>query len=204
MPDIVSPSGIDALKEKLQDIAGSSARVAPQLSDAILDVLTALDYADESLLASSCNSLLSCLVVVARDIIQREVKASEDTREGIKKAWREHVDGVACENFDEIKNVIESIIDERIASMTKIRDKLVKPLEEKEYQVENSQQLEDGIREVRRFRETILKDWPSLNKRVSSINRQAVAEAREASARGNKGMRKDELIWGRTPSDEKS
>src|SRR5688500_18566393 len=114
MPDTINRGELEALKKKLADVADHSPRMLPQLSDAIGGMLTAVSYADEVLLKSSVNSVLSSLTDVARDIIEKEVKAAKDTRDGIKKAWREYVDGVPCEDFDELKNVIESLIDERI------------------------------------------------------------------------------------------
>ena len=42
----------------------------------------------------------------------------------------------------------------------------------------------------------LLKDWPSPNKRPSPINRKLLAETRDAIIRGERGLKKEELIWG--------
>jgi hypothetical protein len=202
MPETVNQC--DALRRKLRELASSSMRVAPELSEAIQGVLTAANYADQALLDSSLNSFLSCLADVARDIIKREISASESTREALKKNWNEYIDGIPRENFDDLKSIITSIIDEQLASMTKLRDKLVKLLEEKECPVENAQRLEEAIRDWQRLNDDVLKDWPSSDTRPSPINRQAVAEAREAIGRGNFGMRKNELVWGRDQAKKTS
>jgi hypothetical protein len=191
MPDTVNRNQAETMKRTLESIANSSSGVPPQVNSAILDVVTAANYADEALLVSSFNSLLSCLADVARYLIQRTITAVEETKTAIRKGWRESVDCLACEDFDDLKNAIESIIDERISTMSQLRDKMVKKLEERDYKVENAQQLEDAIRDLRQFRQDILKEWPSPNKPPSSLNRQAIAEAREAIARGEKGLRKD-------------
>src|SRR5437016_1868811 len=96
MPDIVKRSELDSIKKQLEGIANSSAQVVPQLSDAIQAVLTAADYADKALLESSLNALFSCLADVARDIIERELKAWEGTKKGIKESWQQ-LDGFPCE-----------------------------------------------------------------------------------------------------------
>jgi flagellar biosynthesis/type III secretory pathway protein FliH len=201
--DTVHRGELDALKKELEEKAKSTARVAPQVSEAIQELITAISYDDRALLDSSLNSLFSCLADVARDIIKREVLASEGIREGIRQAWKERFEGRPCENLDEVKNVIASPIDERMASMIRLRDNLVKMIGENGYPVENAQQLEDGIRELRRFRENILRDWPSPSRQPSPINRKAVAEAREAIARGEKGLRKQDLVWGEPPEKTK-
>ena len=67
-------------------------------------------------------------------------------------------------------------------------------LEKTGYRVDNSQQLEEGIRSMLKFRESILKEWPSSGKQPTSINKEAVAEARKAIAAGYKGSSKDQLV----------
>jgi hypothetical protein len=184
------------MKKKLEALVSSSENVVPRLAEVLRDTLVAISYADNVLMASSVNALRSCLADSARDIIQGEVMKSKTAKEVIKKIWQEDVDGAACEDFDEIKNEIESLIDGRIASMTEVRDKIVKTLEEKEYHVENAHQLEDGIRELRQFRENLLKDWPPSGQVPSPLNKEAIAEARKAIANGGNGMKKSELVWG--------
>jgi hypothetical protein len=194
---------LGAMKEHLEGLANSR-RVPPGISQAVRELLTAINYADETLINSSLHALREALRLFVRDIVQRELEVTEITKNHIQEGWRKHVDGAAAENFDELKKLIESFIDERITSMTGARDELVKILEEKEYPVENAQQLENSIRDLRRFRENILKEWPSPGRRPAPLNRQAIAEARAAIARGEKGLRKDELVWGNDPSNPNS
>jgi hypothetical protein len=73
--------------------------------------------------------------------------------------------------------------------------------EDFEQEVKNAQALEDGIRDLRRFREDLLKGWPS-RKPPSALNQAAIADARTAIKRGEKGMSKDELVWGNSRSDK--
>jgi hypothetical protein len=198
MPDTAKRDQLEALKQTLESIAASSRDGTSALSRAILDLVIAADYADKALLESSLNSVLSCVADLARDLIQSMIATTEQTKAAIRQYWREKVDCVANEDFDELKNGIESIIDMRISSMSNARDELVKKFEEKGYKVENAGQLEDSIRNLRQFRQDILKEWPLPSKSPSPLNRQAIAEARAAIARGEKGLRKDELIWGQS------
>jgi hypothetical protein len=199
MADTSKRSKLDVLKEQMEGLAKRVQPVRPGLSQAVRDLLTATSYDDETLISSSLNALFEALTGVVRDIVQSELEASDAAKKGLQEAWREYVDGFPCENFDELRKMLESFIDERIARMTGVRDELVRLLEERDYQIENTQQLEDSIRDLRRFRENILKDWPSPSKRPAPINRQAVAEARAAIERGEKGMSRDDLVWGRDP-----
>jgi hypothetical protein len=194
MTDTTNPSRLDALREQMERLAKNAQPVHPELSQAVRDLLTASNYADDTLINSSLNSVFEALTGVVRDIIEREVKVYVETKKGLQELWREYIDSAPRENFDELRKMIESFIDERIARMTGLRDELVKVLEERDYQVENAQQLEDTIRDLRRFRENILKDWPASGGRPAPINRQAIAEARKAIGRGEKGMRREDLV----------
>jgi hypothetical protein len=60
----------------------------------------------------------------------------------------------------------------------------------------NAQQLEEGILDLEAWKAGIFVDWPAPDKKPSSLNRQAIAEAREALARGERGWRREDLIWG--------
>jgi hypothetical protein len=195
MPDTTNRSKRDAVKQRLEDVAKRiPPEVAPEMSQAIRDFVTAANYPDRTLINSSLNSVFEALSKLVRDIIQAELKISEDIKEHVREVWREHIDGVPLDSFEEIRKAIESLIDERIAKMTGLRDEPVRLLEEREHHVENAQQLEDGIRDLRRFRENIFKDWPRPGKRPVLIDRQAVDEAKAAIARGEKGMRREELV----------
>jgi hypothetical protein len=204
MADTTKRSKLDALKEQVESLARRVQPVRPELSQAVRDLLTASCYDDETLINSSMNALFEALTGVVREIAQREIEVADATKKGLQEAWHEYVDGFPCENFDEFRKVLESFINERIARMTGVRDELVRVLEERAYPIENTQQLEDSIRDLSRFKENILKDWPSSSKRPAPINRQAVAEARAAIARGEKGMRRDDLVWGSDPPKKNS
>ena len=159
-------------------------------SQAIRDFLAATSYRDETLIKASVKSLFEAMTRVVQDIVKRELEVSDATKKGLQEVWREQVDGVPCENLDEVRKTLESFIDEQIAKMANVRDGLVRALEERDYRVENKQQLEHSIRDLRTFRENILKDWPSSSRKPAPLNRQAIAEARAAIARGEKGMRR--------------
>jgi hypothetical protein len=200
--DAAKGSDLDALIDELQRIAGETASKHPRISDAALGLIAACDYEDETLLDSSWASLLAALAEVANRCVARELAASEGTQTGIREAWQKRIDKQAYELsvFEKIKDKIESVIDERIASMLKVR-MFVRSLEEDGQQVGKSQALEDGIRQLRKFREELLRVWPA-RRPASPIDREAVSKAREAIRRGEKGMSKDQLIWGGKRSEK--
>ena len=194
--DATKGSDLDALKrELLQSVADKVAGMSPQVSDAALGLIAAINYGDKTLLDSSFASLLAALPGVANNCITRELAASEGVQAGIRDGWRRYIDKKAYElsDFEEIKDYLESIIDERIASMLKAR-KFVRSLEGLGQQVEKSQALEDGIRQLRKFREGLLRGWPERGP-ASPLDRETVSKTRDAIRRGEKGMSKDQLIW---------
>jgi vacuolar-type H+-ATPase subunit I/STV1 len=202
MQDTVSRNEIDELKRELQNLCKVGKDRAPKVTDAVLALIAAVDYEDEALMDSSAASVMASLAELARDCIAKAIKVSEATKTALREAWKKHIDKKAFEItvIEEIKDEIETIIDERIERLSKLR-KWVKSLEEQEEQVENAPSLEEAIRDLRRFREDILKGWPS-RKPPAPLDRKAIAQAREAIARGEKGMSKDELIWGNKRSDK--
>jgi hypothetical protein len=198
MHDTASRNDVDELKRELQRLCDTLVKThAPQVTDAVLALMTAADYDDEALLNSSFASVLAALADLGRDLIVKEIRTLETVKATLREAWIKYIDKKAFEIafFEEIKDRIETIIDHRIESMSKLR-KWVKILEKHEQQVENAPALEEGIRDLRRFREDLLKGWPS-RKPPSPIDRMAIAKAREAIARGEKGMTKEELVWGK-------
>lgn len=195
MSDTVNRNEIDQLKSSLQHLAETAAAKCPQVSDAALALITAVNYDDQTLVDSAHASLMAALAEVASDCVARELNATEGTKSGLREGWQKFIDKRAFELavFEEIKDTIESIIDERIFRMLKLRT-FVNCLKDAEQKVKNAQALEEGIRELRRFREDLLKGWPS-HKPPSKLNRAAIAEARAAIKHGEKGMSKDELVW---------
>lgn len=196
MPETVNRSEIEELKNELQRFADTAAEKCPKVSDAAFDLITAINYEDEALVHSSYTSLLTSLAELANEWIAKELEISVAVQKGLTEGWKKYVDKKAFEiaMYDEIKDTIESIIDERSACMLKLR-RLVNHLKEQE--VENAQALEDGIRDLRRFREDFLKGWPSC-KSPTPIDQSAITKAREGFAHGQKGLTKNDLIWGNT------
>jgi hypothetical protein len=203
MPDIIGRSKEEALKEKLAAIANSSSRFSPELSQAIQDLLAAISYSDNTLIDASINGLFEALRNVAKDLIEKEVAASEAAKNGLREAWRDFVDGTVCENLDDASKVIESFVDERLEKMMQLRDNIVRVLEKHEYLVENAFRLEEGMRDWQKMKEDILGNWPLTSKALLPANRQMIAEARAAIARGETGLRREDLIWGNSTSKEK-
>jgi hypothetical protein len=99
-----------------------------------------------------------------------------------------------------LKEAAKPLIEERIASMQTVR-KLVRRLKELGQEVDKAPALEEGVRQLRKFREEFLRGWPS---RVppSPVDREAIAKAREAMRGGAKGMTKHQLVWGHKLSEE--
>ena len=200
MPDITNRSKLDALKNALGRLAKSASIARPELLRPIKDLVAALNYEDNVLIQSSSISLLEGLRNFVQDIIRRALEVSELAKSGLRKAWRETVDGVPCDDLEELRRAVEEHIDERLAALTALRDGPVKMLEVRGVPVENAQQLEDGIQDLRELKENIFKDWPPSDKQPSPLNRQAIDEARAAIRRGEKGMRREDMIWGVDPS----
>ena len=178
MPDARATNDIEELKRGLQRLADTVAKVGvrPQIRDAALDLISAIEYADESLTKSCLNSLAAAAAELASNMIAKELNASTGVKKGFKEAWKEYIDGKAyeIEIFDAVRDKIETIIDERIAAMSTVR-KLVESLEKVDHHVENAQAITDGIRDLRAFREEMLKGWPS-RKRPSPIDKAAIAK----------------------------
>jgi hypothetical protein len=197
MVEIQKKNKLNEVKSKFEELlAKYNNKVPSLLTDAIRDILAAIEYKDYVLVDSSVQALCAGLVSVGRDVVTSELSRSEATKASIRQVWQEDIDGQACENFDELKNFIEAFIDQRIAKMTEVQNDIVLNLAKLDYHVENAQQLEDGIRGMRKFRENILKEWPAANKPPAPVNQNAVAEARKAFAGGYKGLSKDQLVWG--------
>jgi hypothetical protein len=201
-PNTGQGNDLDELESELQRLANKAASKCPQVADAALALITAVNYEGETLVDSSFASLQVALAEVANGCVVRELSASAGTQEGLRQGWQRYIDKKAYELtvLDEIKDKIEWIIDERIARLLNLR-KFVQSLEELGQQVEKAKALDEGIRELRKFREDLLGGWPS-RRPPSPIDPDAVAKAREAIRRGDKGMSKRELIWGDKRSEK--
>lgn len=199
--DTVSRNDIDELKDVLQELA-DVANSSQAVSTAALELLTAVNYKDGVLVESAFESLLVALAAIANEYIAKELAASEGTKTGINEAWNQHIDRKAYDIavFDEVKDRIESLIDNRVSNMQGLRQ-LVGKLKKLGKEVEKAQSLEDGIRSLRTFRENLLRKLPS-RKPPSPINKDTVDKARDAIRRGEKGLTKHELVWGRKPDTQ--
>jgi hypothetical protein len=199
--DTGKANDLDELKDTLQQIADKAAGYQ-QIGDAALALIAALDYRDETLVESSFVSMATGLAKLANDCVAKALDVSHNVQARLKEGWQKHIDKRAFEIavFEDIKDNIESIIDEQIARMLSVR-KLARCVEQLGQTVAKSGALEEGIRELRRFREDFFRGWPS-RKRPSPINREAISKAREAIGRGEKGISKDQLIWRDKPSEK--
>ena len=196
MTETTKNTALEQLKAKLE--AAQKKDMGGRIGDAIRDLLAAISYEDDILLESSAEALFVSLADVAADLIRADLKRAGFVKQVIRSAFEE-IDGVACEDFDELKNTIESIIDVQIGSMMN-GQKLVEVLKSQECVVENADQLEEGIRSLRLFRENLIKGWPSTDRQPSPLNTEAIAKARTAIANGCKGLRKGEMVYGREAS----
>src|SRR5260370_39160737 len=110
--------------EEMERLARS---VRPDLAQAVRDLLAALRYQDEILVKSTESAVYEVFFPsVARDIAQHEIKVSLTMKKGLQQAWSDIVDGAVLEkeNLDEVRRKCLSFIDERIASMTGVRDQI--------------------------------------------------------------------------------
>jgi len=203
MLDISNRGKMESLKRRLEGIVKSTSQLTnPTLSLAFRAMLAAISYADKTLMESSFNSLLEALSSTAQEIVQHEIRETDETMNALREFWRENVDGCPCENFDELGDAIGSLIDQRLSRMTRAREELVTPLAETNYGAANAAQLDDSIRSLQQFKQAIFKDWPFTKRPLPPVNRQSIAEARAAIARGAGGLRRSDLIWGKDPSTE--
>ncbi len=186
----------DAWKKEMEQWAK---RVPPELSRAIRNLMTAISYADEILTESSVASFWEFMALSARDIVQKYLEAARGTKEGLREGWQEYIDGTPRESFQELRKIIESFIDDRIAEMTNLQDGLVRLVEEEGYPIENKKQLEDGLRDLFAFKESMFTDWP--NEQPGPINKQAIGEARASISQKEKWLRKEDMVY---PSKGKS
>ena len=126
-PGTAAANEMEAVLNQLRSVADAIAAKCPQVSDAALALITGTRYDDRTLVASSHVSLLSALADLANDLIARELEASSGLQAGLKEMWQKYIDNKAIElaAFENLKDAIESLIEERITSMQKGR-KLVR------------------------------------------------------------------------------
>src|SRR5262249_5646090 len=149
---------LGAFVEQLEGVAPSG--IPPMASQAIRDFICAVSYNDGALIESRAVPLLEELRGLVVRVISIELEKSKETLAGVRNFWRDHLDGVPHEDFEPPRKAIEAVVDERIAAMTGLRDEIIAPFNQKtKNPIENSKDLEDGIRELRKFKERLFQDW---------------------------------------------
>src|SRR5258708_18300865 len=163
----------------------------PTLSQVLRDFLAAVRCDDETLVQSTAISAYETFRLIARDIGRKLVDVSFDMQRRLQKVSSK-VEGVVLD--DEVMRSYLSGIDKLIAAMTMVRDEIVNPLGEIGFPVENHQELEQTINNLRQFRENLLKDWPDLERLPAPLNHQVIEEAKKSVAREEKWMTRKDLI----------
>jgi hypothetical protein len=182
------------LRENLERIVTSTITTRPEFSQQIRDFLSAISYEDRVLMGSSLDALLDGFRLVVRDSLVSELRMSKATMDAVRAFLQEHVEGVLFEDDVEVPNqAIAAVVDERIVVLVGWQDDVVLRLEKMGHLVENAQALRDGILELRRFRETLLKQWPRVGEPLAPLDRQAIQEARSQIAQ--KGLRKEDMCY---------
>src|SRR5207249_6066450 len=182
MEDTISGK-TDERKEKiknLEDIERIAKSVHPELAQATRSFLAALRYRDEVLEESTKTYVYKLFATIAREAAEEEIDVSAQVMTKLQEGWRKTIDGVVQEDFDKIRRVCLSFIDERIANMTGLRDDLIVYLDAEGYRVENSQELNRAINDLRQFKENLLKDWPDSERPPAPVNRQVIDEAKKS------------------------
>jgi hypothetical protein len=186
---------IEEMKVAFQLLASNFADKRPRIRDEALGVITALNYGDQTLFASYAASLLSALAEMASEYVEYDLGASHGIQTGLAEGWKKYAENRAMEldRLDDVKDKFESLIDERIASMLKTGE-LIRSLEALGQQVDNSTALEEGIRQLRKFREDFLRRFPS-SRPPSPVDREALAKAREDFGAGHNFLKKGQMVW---------
>jgi HAMP domain-containing protein len=194
-PDSATATDVERMVDELQKAAEAIPDKCSPVSDAILGLIAAIRYDDQALVDSALASLGSGLAPLATACIAKELDVSRTLQCALKDVWQKQIDKRAFElaAFEEVKDIIESAIEKRLAGMLKARE-VVDIVEELGHQVEDAQALEEGIRQLRKFREEFLRGWPS---RVppSPIDQEAINKARQSFRDGYRGLSKGQMIW---------
>src|SRR5207245_590294 len=113
------------------------------------------------------------------------LEASAAFQEGLREGWRDGTDQQTFEGdiLEEIKDKIEAIFEERMADLLKVR-KFVNCVIDHGHTVEKSAALDQGIGQLRQFREDFMKRFPSRRPPLP-IDREGIARAREAFRNGH-------------------
>lgn len=182
------------LREELENIANSVTGIRPEFTQAIRDFLTAISYEDKTLVASTRNALLDALRGAVQDSLPAELERSKLIMEAVRSFVRKKVAGFLFEDdVEEPKKAIEVVINERIVSLTGLRDEVVAKLEQMGYPIDNAQDLQDGIRDLRRFLENLFKEWPRVGEPPAPLDKKAIEEARSQIV--EKGLRKEDMKY---------
>jgi hypothetical protein len=90
--------------------------------------------------------------------------------------------------------MLEAAFDDLLKIRLDMRDGVVNVLQRLDYEVANAAQLDKEIADLRELKVTVLKDWPWEDRELPAVDRAMVARSREAIARGETGIRVEDLI----------
>jgi len=189
MADTTNRSKLEALTARLKAIADSVSPFSPELADALQHMAAGIGYKDVVVVRSRwCDAV--------RVIIRHDVQHAEATKEQVRSAWHEYIEGAVGEDFDQPYALVASTIDRQLESMRTTRDKFVEPLSQVGCAVENARALDDSIAALEEFKEGVLNGWPLTSQPLPPPNRDRIAEARATFVRGEQGLRRSDLVWG--------
>jgi hypothetical protein len=96
------------------------------------------------------------------------------------------------EDWDEFHRDIRTHFDAILRPLIKLRYSAVKV--ERNYRLNNAQQLDDDIKELQQLRNEILDHWPWSNEELPAVNQEMVAASMAALQRGEQGVPIDDLL----------
>jgi len=136
---------------------------------------------DKSL--NAMNAALSIVAESVNDDIEKRLGSSQLAAAVDKKVMaklRNH----AFENVDDIGEALVAYVDEKIKSLTELRDGPVKLLMEKGFEIKNFAQLTSEIAELVAQRTSIDESWPWSTLPMPPVDEEMLKESKAAFARG--------------------
>ena len=112
------------------------------------------------------------------------------------RAAREEMNGWIFDDLAPVRTILESFVQRRIAILEKLKSGFVKRLEDQGVHVEDTQKLADAIEELRQWRDDFFADWPAELEPLPALDRDLVDQVRAAFGRGEKGLSRDQMVWG--------
>jgi hypothetical protein len=192
MPEITN-----SIKHDDEEMEARLREVSPRVSQAIRKLLYALDCDDQVLKDSARAEALDYLVEDAQNAIRNNVEGARWVI-GVVNQHLGQIEGVPQSDFDELGKKIESMLDSFIKVLTALTE-TINDLAENGRTVENGSDLVEALQDLKKLKTNTLQDWPMPGRRPSPIDRPAMADARAALARGEQGMRREEMVWGNDP-----